>query len=101
MVLKCNLILIADDCNSILFEDEAFVYTCIDKEFYCPVDSIQNDKSSTGTHLAEAVSLLPVHNLLSSQSLSRDFATVHDRLTREDPFQVMYIFAAVDCNIEE
>lgn len=58
-------------------------------------------RESTQTHLHHGVRYLPAHNLQSMDTLSKAATSVHDRLSGEDPYQIMYIMAAVDCDIDE
>ena len=85
--------------------EEIFIYTYTDKDFYCVPQSstqgIHSSSSSQSTHLAEIVSCLAMHNQHSKGTFHKDSANVHDRLSREDPFQMMYIFAAVEHNDEK
>lgn len=76
--------------------EEACVYTYIDNEYRCAPCLVEQGDSLC-THLAYSVQYLPIHNLHSTKTMSHNSARVHDRLSREDPFQVMYIVAAVDC----
>jgi hypothetical protein len=105
IMLSCCFIIFIfkDECGD-LFKDEAFIYTHVDKEFYCLSNTRGNDEclpSSNNTHLVDAMSCLPAHNLHSEDTLNKNSVKVHDRLSREDPFQMMYIVAAADCNVEE
>ncbi len=73
-----------------------FIYTYIDKDFQCTGDKSSKDNSSVRNHLSASLHALPRHNLHSSETISTNAIRVHDRLSREDPFQIMYIAAAVD-----
>ena len=73
-----------------------FIYTYTDKEFHCTYNT--NRVKSSDSHLTDSVHSLPIHNLHSSDTLSKNAIRVHDRLSREDPLQTMYIVAAVDCH---
>ena len=79
---------------------DTFVYTYTDKEFHCFTNMNQSNAINK-SHLIEGISSLPAHNLHSTETLSKDATTVHDRISREDPFEIMYIVAAVDCEGDE
>ncbi len=97
------------------------IYTRVDNDFYIPppeynVDDdhhrddghIKKKKSTTMmmmTPLARAVRNLPAHNLHSADGqdtyTESSVLAIHDRISRDDFCQTMYIMAAVDCNVEE
>ena len=87
----------SDEMSSI---QEAFIYTYTDNEFRCASNLCgDSDKS---TYLSKSIHSLPIHNLhVNGESIEKNSLLVHDRLSREDPFEVMYIVAATDCRVQK
>lgn len=82
------------------FQEDVIIHTYTDKTFFC--SSPTNEKegrcdSSCSTHLKDVISSLPVHNLHTRSRLKwrSDCSTsIHDRMSREDTFEMMYIVAS-------
>jgi hypothetical protein len=84
-------------------EDEnLLLYTYVDSDFYCP--SLKDRCSTsirTSEYLEKAVNKLPIHNLHTTSTLPNASMLVHDRISRDDPFEIMYIMVATDVDYEE
>ena len=89
------------------------IFTYVDADYFVPSPERRGGSSaatmtttrSFSSYLSAGVTALPRHNLCGGTNgghghLSSASASVHDRLSREDPFRVMYIMAAVDCDVE-
>ena len=85
------------------FEDEDFLlHTYVDSDFYTPRTEVRCCTSTrTSKHLERGVDMLPIHNLNTTATLPYSAMSVHDRISRDDPFEIMYIMAATDLNTLE
>jgi len=86
------------------FDNSMNIYTHVDRDYYISNDdpSVSTSlRDSKPTHISNAMKGLPAHNLHSNETLPVSAAALHDRISRDDPCKMMYIMAAVDCDVEQ
>jgi hypothetical protein len=92
--------------NNSAFDIDKPIYTYVDRDYFVCKDESSvcrytSSRDSRATNLTNAINGLPVHNLHSKATLEPSAAVLHDRISRDCTFKMMYIMASVDCDVEQ